>query len=290
MKKILLVAAIATAMTVAAFADTLSDFNDGLDTFLGEINTALPDNAVVGGTWSDAYIGQLIGIPPHFGVGIAAGVSRFPTTGFSDAMEATGTKLPIDSLILPNFGAEGRVGGFILPFDIGFRVGMMPETELSGVKVNYLHYGADVRYAVIKGNLVLPKVSVGVGYYHTDGSLSFPLQAGSLFPAIDPSFTEGKNLDLGLDFATDVFEAKAQVSKTLLIVTPYAGLGVSMALSESSYNIGDIVKASRSDTVYGARVYGGFSFNIIVLKIDTTGSYDVLSGNWGVNIGTRVQL
>lgn len=291
MKKILVAATLALAVGTAAFAQVNADaFKSSLGDFLGEINAALPDNAVIGGTWSDAYIGQIVGIPPHFGLGIAAGVTRFPSEGFKDAMELTGTDLPVDTLILPNFAVEGRIGGFILPFDIGFRLGMLPETDLMGVKMNYLHYGADVRYAVLKGGLVLPAVSVGLGYYHTDGSFSFPLTAGDAFGDSVPAVAADQELDLGLDFATNVFELKAQISKGLIIVTPYAGVGAYMAMSESSYDLDGYLDDSVSETVYGARVFGGFSFNILVLKIDTTGSYDVLTGNWGVNLGARVQL
>lgn len=295
MKKLLITAAAALAMTALASAQvTPAAFTDSLDDFLGEINSALPDNAVIGGTWSDAYIGQIIGIPPHFGVGVAAGVTRFPIEGFKKAMEMTNTDLPVDTLILPNFGAEIRIGGFLMPFDVGLRGMVMPDTELGGVTVGYQHVGVDVRYAVLKGNLVMPSVSVGAGFYHTNGSLVFPLTTGDLFGSAVPAVAANQEVDLGLDFGTNVFELKAQVSKGLVIITPYAGVGVSMAMSESTYKLSDAstdyLKSTVSETVYGARVYGGFSFNILVLKLDLTGSYNVLSQNWGVNFGTRIQL
>lgn len=292
MKKILVTLVLAGTLIgfVSAQTVTPSDFNSALDDFLGEINTATPDNAVIGGTWSDAYIGQIVGIPPHFGVGVAMGVTRFPIEGFKDALTLTKTDIPVDTLILPNIGGEIRVGGFLLPFDFGIRGFMMPDTDVGGVTAGYTHFGVDVRYAVIKGNLVLPSVSVGLGYYHTDGSLAFPLTAGDLFGDAVPDAAAGEELDLGLEFGTNVFEVKAQVSKGLIFITPYAGLGLSMALSESSYDVGGYVTNTVSETVYGARVYGGFSFNILVLKLDLTGSYNVLSQNWGVNFGTRIQL
>ncbi len=289
MKKILIAALFTCALVSATFADTLSDFNDSIDTFLGEINTALPDSAVIGGTWSDAYIGQLIGVPPHFGVGVAAGVTRFPTQGLIDAMDAVDVDLPVDTLVLPNFAIEGRVGGFILPFDAGIRFGMMPSTNLGGFDIGYLHYGVDARYAVIKGGLVLPKVSVGVGYYHTSGSITMPLEATALLGTL-AAYAPGDTYDLDLNFATDVVEAKAQVSKSFVIVTPYAGVGVSMANSTASYDLGGLMDDSRSETVYGARAFGGLSLNLLLLKIDATGSYNFLSGNWGANVGTRIQL
>ena len=294
MKKILLAAAVALAVGSMASAQVADAFSSSLNDFLGEINTALPDNAVIGGTWSDAYIGQIVGIPPHFGIGIATGVTSFPSKGFKDAMELTGTKLPTDTLILPNVAVEGRIRGFILPFDIGLRVGMLPSnTEIFGVKADYLHYGVDVRYALLKGGLVLPAISVGLGYYHTDGSFNFPLTAGATFGSSVPGVLADEKVNLGLDFATDAFELKAQVSKSFIVITPYAGVGAFMATSKSSYlldsSVADVTD-SKKDTVYGARVFGGFSFNVLVLKFDTTASYDVLTGNWGGNLGARIQL
>ena len=38
------------------------------------------------------------------------------------------------------------------------------------------------------------------------------------------------------------------------------------------------------------RLYGGVSVNLFIVKIDVTGMYDLLGGNYGLTLGTRIQL
>ncbi|HBG35690.1 MAG TPA: hypothetical protein DDW88_01300, partial [Treponema sp.] len=68
----------------------LDDFKGGLHAFLEDINLSLPDSTLSGVTWSDAYIGQFIGVPPHFGVGLATGVSRFRVAGLAKTLDLVG--------------------------------------------------------------------------------------------------------------------------------------------------------------------------------------------------------
>ncbi|ULQ59815.1 hypothetical protein K7I13_00155 [Brucepastera parasyntrophica] len=290
MKKLLLILFIIliTVSGLSAQSAVLDDFNDALNSFLGEINTALPDSAVVGGTWSNAYIGQLIGVPPHFGIGIAAGITRFPVQALKDAIELTGADLPVDTLILPNFAVEGRIGGIVLPFDLGFRFGMLPEVKINKVSVKYLNFGADIRYAILKDRAVIPALSVGIGYYHTSGSVGYTFSPSELgIVGIPPQYTQDS--ELGIDFSSNVIEAKVQVSKNIVVITPYAGLAGYVAFSDSNYTVAN-QKGSNKETLYGARVFGGLSFNIAVVKIDLYGMYNFVSGNWGANAGLRVQI
>ena len=39
-----------------------------------------------------------------------------------------------------------------------------------------------------------------------------------------------------------------------------------------------------------ARVFGGLSLNLFVLKLDFTGIYSILDGNYGASIGIRLQI
>lgn len=276
----------------AQTTDVYKDFTNSLSDFLVEVNDALPDSAVVGGIWSDAYIGQLIGVPPHFGVGVAAGVTRFPIAALADAVELTGASVPVSELILPNFAIEGRIGGFILPFDIGFRFGMLPAsvvaTVTDQVSIEYINFGLDIRYALVKENLVLPDVSVGAGFYRTAGSIGYEFKASDLTTVDIPGELDTTE-NLGLDFSTNVIEAKLQVSKSLLLITPYAGLAANYATSTASYTL-----VNETDEVsggsFGARVFGGLSFNLAIFKTDIGAMYNLTSGNWGVNLGARLQL
>ena len=141
-----------------AFSESvdLDDFKGGLHAFLEDINLSLPDSTLSGVTWSDAYIGQFIGVPPHFGVGLATGVSRFRVAGLAKTLKLVGTDLSVDELVFPTLALEGRIGGFILPFDIGVRFGFLPEVQIKDIGLKYLHYGADIRYALLNKTLCSP--------------------------------------------------------------------------------------------------------------------------------------
>lgn len=291
MKKLILVLLILTATTTGLFAQTAeaTAFLGHLDTFLEELNSALPDNAIVGGTWSDAYIGQIIGIPPHFGVGVSSGVTRFKVEGLKAALEATGTDVPWDELILPSFAAEARVGGFIIPFDAGIKFGMVPTMTLDKVTFGYMNMGGDVRFMLLKQGLIKPDLSLGFGVSYTSGEISYMFNPADLTDLDDTWEVDVADEKLATTFSTTVYELKAQVSKGLIIVTPYAGAGVYAAATKSEYELAG-EKSTREETTYGARVYGGLSFNILLLKIDVSGMYNPLSENWGANLGARIQF
>lgn len=278
-------------------SDLKSKFTGNLEDFLGDINKNLPDSAVSGGTWSDAYIGQLIGLPPHFGIGLSCGFSRFPIDGLMDAAEQVGASLDTadwlggDSIPIINPAIELRIGGFALPFDAGIRFSMLSSNDFFGLDIEYLSFSVDARYAIIEENLILPDLSVGLGWYHISGNIGYEFNASDL--ADSAGFTIPSTADqtenLSIDFKTNVFEARVQVSKSLLIFTPYLGLTGYYAMSESSYDIVDESK-TLTDSYFGSRIYGGLSFNIAFVKLDLSGNYSFTTGNWGGNLGARFQL
>ena len=275
------------------FAQTIDDTWQPMDTaltqFLDEVNTALPDNAVIGGNWSDAYIGQILSVPPHFGLGIATGITRFPVKGLQSAMGLADTDLPIDTAILPNFAVEGKIGGFILPFDIGIRFAMLPTIKYENVSFSYLNFGADIRYALLKESLITPDVSIGAGYYFTTGTIGYTFTANNLENLLTVTDT---NIPLDISFQTQVIEAKAEISKSLVIITPYGGISGYTALSHADYSIYNKSnsRTTSDDPLYGVRIFGGASLNLAIVKFDLSGMYNFVTQNWGANIGIRVQI
>lgn len=292
MKKICTLALILLLITPALFAATQAEFTAALDGFLTEVTTALPDSAVVGGSWSDAYIGQLIGIPPHFGIGVAAGVTRFPVSALKSAVTMTGMSLPVDTLFLPNAAIEARIGGLILPFDAGIRVAMIPSLTFNQVSFQYFNIGADVRYALLKEGLIKPDLSLGVGYTYSSGEIGYGFDAAKLAGISGSTYGNAPG-KLATNFNTSVLEAKLQVSKNLVIITPYAGFGVYSALSKATYTVSadtGSTTGTKDATSIGARAFGGLSFNLLLFKADLSGMYNFVSQNWGVNLGARIQL
>jgi hypothetical protein len=226
------------------------------DDFSETIARSLPFNSTMGLNWSDAYIGKLFpSLPPHFGVGISAGMTTMNIGSINGLASMFGFNLPIDIPIgfpLPGYTIEARVGGIILPFDVGVKFGTLGDAFgtssipfISGLGVSmdmkYTLFGADIRYAVIDSKILPIKLSVGFGINRLEGGITTSIGGGQSFSFPNPS---GGNwtLDvpapnLALVWETTCFELKAHVSFPIFIITPYAGAGLSYAKSSAGYRI-----------------------------------------------------
>jgi len=250
MKKILLLVALLAALTGAAWAQVdYGDFQADFKGFADGVANSLPVSATVGLNWSHAYIGQF----PHFGVGVSLGGMFIPY----ETIEPIITDLGVGSSIpqqlktwgipFPTIAAGARLGGFGLPFDLGFKLGMIPEAAKDwlsdNVTADYFLIGGDVRLPVVKGKGLIPTVSIGGGYTFlrgriglTDIAASETIDITSLMP---PSYggtfheltlTEP---DLVFQWDTHTIEAKAQASWNLAILTPSLGIGAAYGISNA---------------------------------------------------------
>jgi hypothetical protein len=313
-----------------AYADTpLEDLQNGVADLSGSLAKSLPFNAAIGLNWSDAYIGKFFpSVPPHFGVGVSFGFTTMDIPSLNGVAEILGFTIPdmlSDKMTLPAYAAEARIGGFFLPFDIGLKYGILPPVEMFNLpfKLNYSLFGADVRWALMEGNLILPKLSVGLGINYLDGGISAKVGSGTTFSFGDSTLKVDEP-EINLVWDTFVVEAKAQISKSFLIITPYAGIGVGYSWSKAGYKL--ITRMSYNDEEIGDeaieeiqdylgekglngidftdngfssiiessgmsfRVYGGLSFNLTVVKLDLTLMYNFLDSQFGATFGLRVQL
>jgi hypothetical protein len=311
--------------TVHSFGNDLADLQKNVDAFSSELAESLPFNASMGLNWSDAYIGKFLGLPPHFGVGISGGITSLNSAAFDDLLGNFGVSLPLDQMILPAYVVEGRLGGFFLPFDVGVKFGALPQVDFGErLKIDYLLVGADVRFAVMEGNLILPKLSVSVGFNFLKSMLTAPLGSGVSFDV------NGKALELSQPEATFSWETKsidlkAQISKSFAIITPYVGLGASYAWSSAGYSVDSKLKYDEKEVDGAAigeikdnlaaagvpgldninangfssiinvegwafRAFGGISLNVLLLRFDLTGMYNFMDSNYGVTLGVRVQI
>lgn len=316
-----------TAQTIPG----LAEFNDGFKSFSETFASSLPMNSTIGLNWSDAYIGQLLPIP-SFGVGVTTGVTMVPVAAFNSLLDdldlgaANGfNNLPGAGVPLPGYAIDARIGGLIIPFDVGIKFGTMPKLDLGDVSAEYTNFGVDFRYAILAGGVVLPKVSVGVGYNRLSGRLRTPLGIGTTTLASvevpdDDTYTlslADPRLDFGWE--ANVFDFKAQVSKGLLIIEPHFGIGASFGNASTDAGLSTTVTATNSSgddvsvdddigsvagvdisgtgvsigtdvSTFSVRVFGGTSLNLPFLRFDFGAMYNINSRAWGGTIGARVQL
>ncbi len=329
----------------AAFPlDYVAEIKPAFGAFAQDMADVLPFNASIGLGWSDAYIGQF----PRFGVGVTVGATTIPSDSVKTVLDAFSITLPAElsyvqqlGFPVPAYTLDARIGGFAIPFDVGLKVGYVPADlmEKMGLPLSlqYLLAGADVRFAILKDKGFVPALSIGAGYSFMKGSLSVPgLMSGDVdignFQVPDGSggyTTHTLRLtdpSLNLSWDTNVIDVKAQLSKTLLIFTPYVGAGAMFAMGshagggvESSLlldgliptqaQIDDIIQAfvdagqtppdlsttgiiveKAAPVGWAGRVYGGFSVNLLVLRLDLGASYSFPGGSYGASANLRVQL
>ncbi len=340
MKRLLAGFLVLLAVQVQAQVPDFDEFKSIIQSFSGELASSLPLAAAVGGNWSDAYIGQLVpSVPPHLGIGITTGAVLISKDTMQKLLNNFNTALPTElrdwGLPLPVVVADARVGGLFLPFDVGFKVGFIPKpvTDMFPTyEVQYLSIGADVRWAILQDSIVTPALSIGAGYTYLTGSAYLPIDDVITLDNVPYNdgldhtdgtltFTDPK---LGVKWTSNVIDLKAQISKNLLILTPYLGVAASLAVSEAgagwystlmlssgatgqdavnqikagaaSYGVAvpdlnpDGISVLSAVNGWGFRIYGGTSINIFVIKIDLKGMYNVTTGNIGADIGVRFQL
>jgi hypothetical protein len=326
MKKVLgFVLGMAIFVSAPLFPQNLADLQKAADEFSGALAKSLPFNAALGLNWADAYIGKLFpSVPPHFGVGAALGYTTMDFAAFDGLLNQFGLSVPggfdLGQMALPAYVAEARIGGFVLPFDVGLKFGAFKNLGTSSASVDYTLLGGELRYAIIDGKekLLLPNLSVGVGLNYLNGSFTKTGSALNFSIPPTPDQLQLSDSKVKLQWETLALDFKAQVSKSFLILTPYAGLGASHAWSSAGYtaegtfavapNSGAINTALEGagvkgidfsgngfstifeETGWSLRAFGGLSVNLALFRLDLTGLFNFFDGNYGVTLGGRLQI
>ena len=151
-----------------------------------------------------------------------------------------------DIFVMPTVSIDARIGGIFLPFDIGisammtnpslFSVDLSDPNSLTSMSApmnfnafgfngsaDYLTLGIDIRYCILDGGVILPKVSVGAGYNITKGSFGIS------------SDKSGVDANMNLSFNTQVIYVQAEVSKSIMIATVFGGARALVSNTSTSW-------------------------------------------------------
>jgi hypothetical protein len=336
-KKILTLVFLLAFGLVTTFGQSLEDLQNGIQGLSEGFSKTLSFNSTLGLNWSDAFIGKLVdstpfhfSAPPHFGVGLSLGATSMNLEKLTGDLSSAGlgSTLPnLKVLPIPTGLAELRIGGFFLPFDIGFKVDFIPDIDLeleggASTKLKYLLLGFDIRYAILEDKFALPAVSVATGLNFLNGgisagtaSISYPFEYKGKQHSIDFYDPEAH-----FNWDNLTWDFKAQVSKKIAFITPYAGLGASIGWttidyglsSEAHFDAGgnlelvqdylkekglsDIsidrqgISSELKNVDFGMRAFAGLSLNIVVVRLDLTGMFNFLDQSFGGSLGLRFQL
>ncbi|MFW5850428.1 MAG: hypothetical protein ACOCXN_11750 [Spirochaetota bacterium] len=345
MRRLLIVLlALLLAATFASARD-FEEYETSIKGFAEGVANSLPLNSSIGLTWSDAYIGQF----PHLGVGATVGFSSVPYAAVQPVISALGLESQLTSseafsyieqygAPFPAYAVDARIGGFILPFDVGVKLGTIPPdvdttSLVDGVDFDYFLAGANVRVPLTEGKGLMPEISVGGGYNYLRASIGLSgLADGDIEltdfsdprPDVDDTYTLTlTDPEVEYFWSANVIDLQVQASKKILLFTPYLGAAASIGLGQAGgglyselesdiepddYDaINQAAEAQGLDTLpelgengfsvtadmpagWSFRAFGGFSINLLIVKVDITGMYDFLGNNFGVTLGTRVQL
>jgi hypothetical protein len=205
----------------------------------------------------------------------------------------------------------------------------MSESLGGDTSADYMLAGFDIRYPILKGRLLMPAVSVSAGYNYLSGGINTTVSGAGDLSAVtgnsgnaqlDAILNDLTFNDPSLRFAwkTHSLDFKLQASKNLLIFTPYAGGaytygwsqaggGISADIDYGSYSASDLqdaleaagYEANVSDESFAVlsganggaiRAFGGFSVNLLILKLDLNGQYNFTTKSLGGGINARIQL
>lgn len=248
MKKI-----IASIVMTAAFAGSVfavgpdkTKIKKGFDDLGTSFASALPQVTGMQNIYADAYIGKLFPTAiPHFGAGLNASLIKVDTSALDDIFDELGISASgvNNKMYLPSASLDFRLGGIILPFDVGFIALKTPSIDIKDISLGFTTFGVDVRYAILEDGLVCPGLSVGLGY---------------LYNGIDFDYSKGGS-KVSYDIGVHSIYSTVQVSKNIFVVTPFAGARfmVSSSNIDWSWDLGAGLPGTKDS---GSCSSGGFDF------------------------------
>lgn len=248
---------------------TTETIEAGLDDFTFSLIKTAPSTVSHQNMWASAYIGQLLDLPPHLGGGISFGMAQLKTDGIASVMKEMGLTYDIKNLFLPTLTFDVRIGGLLIPFDLGVH-GMMIKNPLEFniqetiFSVDYGTVGADIRFPIIKQDAIKPNLSIGAGYAYSKGNAGINVQNGTAC--------------VSAGYESQILQASIQLSKKILIVEPFVGLRGTLSSNKRNWSWNyDGTKAIDAKTLellgeegqtllkeeskFDSDVWSGFAFN-----------------------------
>lgn len=323
--------------------DSRNQISGALEKTTDLISEVLPENSSLLGNQPDAFIGKFIpSIPMHFTAGISFSGTFIKSETLKDAADDFSSGIAetlkagnasddfsIDfslpaNIPVPAAAFTFRLGGIFLPLDIGLHGattfnGVIKDITFDDFKagLDYTTIGVDLRYAILQGNGLLPKFSVGGGYIYS--SLSFDFEAKKNFKTNSSYEIEGETVsapnsydanltgDINISSKTHTIFAQAQLSKKLLVFEPYIGtkLFMTKTVNEYDWKYNTSVNGSRQELLsdsdkksetrdfstdnISTQFFGGLGISLGKFQIALNGAYNVKTSYWsaGLNLNFK---
>ncbi len=311
-------------------ADSRKSISGAFDDITNLFSDVLPENSSLLGAQPDAYIGKLFpSIPLHFTAGLSFSGTFIETATFTDAVQTLAdgiqasykkadpkNSFTIDfdlpsTLPIPSAAFNLRIGGIILPFDLGVYGITTLNDSLKDISaddfkfgLNYTTVGVDLRYELYKGSLFLPKISAGAGYIYSDIGFDFEMSKQVDISVASVSVPSTLDSAVSLSSTTHTIFAQVQASKKLLVFEPYIGVKLFMSRYINKYDwnyetkngietienaFSDKDSSSKttdfsSDTM-ATQFFGGLGISLLKFQITLNGAYNAKTNYWSAGIG-----
>lgn len=279
-------------VTVSAIMCSVAFAQSGdIATFTKTLSQSMVESTTALRATSDAYIGKFHpSVPPHFHLGYAASTTVLDTKKLQSGMRNANVSLPSmgDMIAIPTYGVNFRIGGFGIPFDIGFLLSFSVPADGMKIKhkdvtssTKFTGVGIDVRFAILQGRWNMPKLSVGIGYIFNWAEIEFSGKANS----IKSSAT--------FDIKMHTMFLEMQLSKRFAWFNPYIGGRALLSKRDSSYNY----KNDAATPITGSgdasqnfsfaeiqpQVFVGFGFMMPHSQINLHANWNPISNLWSVS-------
>ena len=314
MKKLISIVLIITMILTAVNAVTQAELDDKLEDFANTFADFIPRATTQTDLWADAHIGNILPLSglPHLGGGLTFGGVLVPTDFMSVFGDAFTDPIPSwESFPIPATSLDLRAGGIILPFDLGIHLMALDsyEADFYGVDVEItssLVFGADVRFAILQEGVILPAISLGVGYTYASGD--FNLSSQNVLPTNITSLFSDAAMSMHLEYTTHIYSLTAQVSKKILLLTPfvgakaiaqqgeYIGWGEYQEISGITHEVDDFSfeKTFSFDDLANSNikfsVFAGVGVDFLIFQTTIGANYDFSDQSWAGSISLHVKI
>lgn len=309
MKKLISVLLILSIAFVSISAATTEELKDSIVSFSGKVTDSVPRAFANSNYWADAHIGNLFpfsGFLPHFGAGASMSAVMVPTDIFSVFGDAMPSLLSSSEYFpVPALSLDARVGGLFIPFDVGVHFMSIDEWEFdfmdTGIELyDVVSYGADVRLALWEEGILLPALSIGAGYTKAEGYVHLKFASELNLIMTD------KYLDYELNYSTEIYSLTAQISKKIIMITPFAGARATAQNGSytysAKYNGSTIVSPTTETKEFDPTdfqsyldkaeftVFGGVGVDFLILQTTAGVSYNFLDSTWSGSLSLHAKL
>lgn len=302
---------------------------DGFADFSESLVYAIQDSSTLQNTEPSAWIGHIFpGF--HFRLGFDASVATLDIDPLLKITSALGYDLDLSDatdsikdmpvigsydhhLVFPTVALNARLGGFILPFDIGLSLmsidtrgnleSVWPSDAGDKLNINYLTFGLDFRYKLLKlgSNMMNVQLSGLAGFYMTKGSVEAAVDEGTAeFDFKQIGGTVGVQASGHLLFV-DVFAGAKLVSnfyskvslkarpnwRNIMEIDDAAAMDLAVALMPEEIGFeqeGGWGESLELNPVF----YGGIGLSAKIIRLGVGASYNVTSKNLGATASLRL--